>query len=131
MRVMVDIAHNDEGDCIPLRDVAERQGLSKKYLEQIVKPLVDAGLLIVTRGNQGGYRLGRDACEITLGDILDATEGGLQIVECTGEGATCERMQECEIHDMWCELQALVGSFLESRTLGDIAGEECPPTVRQ
>ena len=68
----------------PLKDVADRQGLSKKYLEQVVAPLASAGLLDVTRGNQGGYRLAREAASITLADIVAASEDGLELLDCSG-----------------------------------------------
>ena len=76
MRFMIDLAQSQGEGRVALKDIADRQGLSKKYLEQVVAPLASAGLLDVTRGNQGGYRLSRDASAITLADIVAASEDG-------------------------------------------------------
>ena len=77
MRFMIDLAQSQGEGRVALKDIADRQGLSKKYLEQVVAPLASAGLLDVTRGNQGGYRLSCDASAITLADIVAASEDGL------------------------------------------------------
>ena len=84
MRFMIDLAQSQGEGRVALKDIADRQGLSKKYLEQVVAPLASAGLLDVTRGNQGGYRLSRDASAITLADIVAASEDGLELLDCMG-----------------------------------------------
>ena len=80
MRFMIDLAQSQGEGRVALKDIADRQGLSKKYLEQVVAPLASAGLLDVTRGNQGGYRLSRDASAITLADIVAAVDGRAKIL---------------------------------------------------
>lgn len=94
-----------------LKDVADRQGLSKKYLEQVVAPLASAGLLDVTRGNQGGYRLAREAASITLADIVAASEDGLELLDCMGSLSTCERSRGCPSRRVWGGLQAAIGGL--------------------
>ena len=82
IRVMLDLAENASGGCTPLKDIAARQGISKKYLEIIVKDLVAAGLLAGVSGKGGGYRLCRAPEEYSVGEILDLTEGTLSPVAC-------------------------------------------------
>ena len=120
MRVMLDLAaHYDDGR-IPLKDIATRQGLSKKYLEQVVAPLAGAGLLTVTRGNQGGYQLSRAPEAITLAEVVAASEDGLELMTCTTDLFACERAEQCPSRGVWGGLQAAVNSYLESRTLADM-----------
>ena len=95
MRFMIDLAQSQGEGRVALKDIADRQGLSKKYLEQVVAPLASAGLLDVTRGNQGGYRLSRDASAITLADIVAASEDGLELLDCMGSLSACERAEDC------------------------------------
>ena len=82
LRLMVDLAEHRENGFIALKDVAKRQNISKKYLEQIVPVLNGAGLLITNRGNKGGYRLAKPPSEYTVGDILRITEGSIAPVSC-------------------------------------------------
>ena len=121
MRFMIDLAQNEGAGCVALKDVAERQGISKKYLEQVVAPLVAAELLTVTRGNQGGYRLGRPAAEITLADVVAASEDGLELLDCTSCLDVCERAEACPSRRVWGGLQNAMQDFLEGQTLADIA----------
>lgn len=97
MRFMIDLAQSQGEGRVALKDIADRQGLSKKYLEQVVAPLASAGLLDVTRGNQGGYRLSRDASAITLADIVAASEDGLELLDCMGSLSACERAEDCPV----------------------------------
>lgn len=97
MRFMIDLAQSQGEGRVALKDIADRQGLSKKYLEQVVAPLASAGLLDVTRGNQGGYRLSRDASAITLADIVAASEDGLELLDCMGSLSACERAEDCRL----------------------------------
>ena len=93
MRAMLDLASRYEEGCTPLKDVAERQGLSKKYLEQVVAPLAAAGLLTVTRGYAGGYQLARPPRDITLADVVSASEDGLELMtaaRAAASGAACK-----------------------------------------
>lgn len=117
---MIDLAQNEGEGCMALKDVAERQGISKKYLEQVVAPLVAAELLTVTRGNQGGYRLARPAAEITLADVVAASEDGLELLDCMGTLSACERAEGCPSRRVWGGLQDALTGYLEGRTLADV-----------
>ncbi len=122
MRFMIDLAQHEADGCVALKDVAERQGISKKYLEQVVSPLAAAGLLTVTRGHQGGYRLARPAAEITLADVVAASEDGLELLDCLSGLTPCERAATCPSQRVWDGLQAAIRTFLEGMTLTDVAG---------
>lgn len=121
MRFMIDLAQNQAGGRVALKDVAERQGISKKYLEQVVAPLAAAGLLSVTRGNQGGYALARPADAITLADIVAASEDGLELLDCTSCLDACERADACPSRRVWGGLERAMKSHLKNQTLADIA----------
>ena len=116
MRVMLDLAERYDEGCTPLKDVAERQGLSKKYLEQVVAPLAAAGLLTVTRG----YQLSRPPEQITLADVIAASEDGLDLMTCTSDLLACERADACPSRLVWGGLQNAVNTYLESKTLADM-----------
>ena len=121
LRVMIDLAqHEGEGN-IPLKDIAERQDISKKYLEIIVKELVKGGMLHGVSGKGGGYSLIRKPDEYTVGEILELMEGTLAPVACLLEGAdSCPRSDTCLTLPMWKELDALTESYLDSVTLFDL-----------
>ena len=85
------------------------------------RPLASAGLLDVTRGNQGGYRLSRDASAITLADIVAASEDGLELLDCMGSLSACERAEDCPSRRVWGGLQAAIGDYLSGLTLADVA----------
>ena len=121
MRFMIDLAQSQGEGRVALKDVADRQGLSKKYLEQVVAPLASAGLLDVTRGNQGGYRLAREAASITLADIVAASEDGLELLDCMGSLSACERAEDCPSRRVWGGLQVAIGDYLSGLTLADVA----------
>lgn len=121
MRLMIDVAQNQGEGRVALKDAAERQDISKKYLEQVVAPLVAADLLTVTRGSQGGYRLSRPAEDITLADIMAASEDGLELLTCMIDADSCERIDSCTSRGIWCGLQDAIRSYLEGRTLADVA----------
>ena len=121
VRVMLDLAENDAGSCIPLKDIAARQGISKKYLEIIVKDLVQAGLVIGLSGKGGGYRLARKPEEISAGEILEQTEGPLAPVACLApDAASCPRAGACETLPLWAEYDRLTHEFFYGRRLSDL-----------
>ncbi len=120
LRVMIDVAAHDEEGCVPLKDVAERQGISKKYLEQVVSPLVSQSLLKVTRGHKGGYQLTRKPKEITCAQIVSATENGLELLDCLSGEVVCEREGICASKNIWGGLERTMTEYLESITLQDI-----------
>ncbi|MEE0022089.1 RrF2 family transcriptional regulator [Ruminococcus sp.] len=122
LRLMLDLAQNSkEGGAISLHDVAKRQGVSKKYLEQIVPLLSKAGMLRSNRGYQGGYRLTKTPAEYTVGDVLRVTEGDLACVSCVLPGNNdCPREAECITKPVWDGLYQTVTTYLDSITLQDI-----------
>ena len=118
LRTMVDIAQQKKEGYVSLRDISQRQGISMKYLEQIVGQLARAGLLKSSRGAQGGYMLARRPEEYTAGDILRLTEGPLAPVACLAEGAPgCGRCEGCTTIDFWRGLYQAVDSYVDSVTL--------------
>ena len=127
LRLMADIGAHDQSGCVSLRDVAARQEISVKYLEQIAGMLTKAGFLYSERGAQGGYRLSRAPEEYTVGSILRLTEGSLSPVACLGQGESeCPRANECPTLPMWRKLETLLNGFFDSITLADLmpGGEE-------
>ncbi len=121
IRVMIDLAENDTGRYIPLKDIAERQGISKKYLEIIVKDMVAGGLVAGASGKGGGYKLCRRPEEYPLGEIIERTEGPLAPVACLAEGAvSCPRAVSCETLPLWEEYDKLTHDFFYGRSLADI-----------
>lgn len=123
LRMMADLAaHSNEG-VVALKDIAERQDISKKYLEQIVPLLNRAKLLRTNRGYKGGYSLSRDPSEYTIGEILRVTEGDLAPVACLQDGSVCERRSECATLHIWEGLYKVVNEYLDGITLLDVANE--------
>ena len=121
LRVMIDLAEHHKGGYIPLKEIAERQGISKKYLEIIVKDLVKAGLLTGTSGKGGGYQLCRKPEEYTVGEILEVSEGTLALVSCLAEGsARCERAAQCQTLPMWSELDGMIHDYFYGKKLSDL-----------
>ena len=125
LRMMLDIATNDHGEPVRIKDIAARQDISVKYLEQIVSVLTKAGYVKSIRGPQGGYRLAKPPQEYTLGSILRLTEGNLAPVACleTEENA-CERCGTCPTLDFWTGLYAVVNDYVDRFTLADLVREE-------
>ena len=121
VRVMIDLAeHAGEGN-IPLKDVADRQEISKKYLEIIVKELVKGGLVSGTSGKGGGYRLCREPGEYTVGEILELMEGTLAPVACLTPGCPeCPRAGICKTLPMWSEYDGMVRGFFYGKKLSDL-----------
>lgn len=121
LRMLYDLAlHHDEG-YVSLKDIADRQGISKKYLEQIVPLLNKTGLLRTNRGNKGGYMLSGTADEITVGDVLRATEGSLAPVACLEfEPNECPRAGDCSTLFIWEGLFKTITDYLDGITLSDI-----------
>ncbi len=122
LRVMTDIAVNTEkGGLVSLKDIAEREHLSEKYLEQIVGTLVKEGLLKSVRGAKGGYHLTAEPSEITVEQILKATEGSLAPVACAEDNGKCENYCDCVTSFIWTEIYKATISVVSSITLKDLA----------
>ena len=121
IRVMIDLAEHDTGKYIPLKDIAARQEISKKYLEIIVKEMVSGGLLTGASGKGGGYKLCRKPEEYTIGEILELMEGAMTTVACMADGAEpCPRAAACEMLPIWAEYDRLTHDFFYSRYLSDL-----------
>lgn len=124
LRVMFDLAEQNTEKFIPLKDIAERQGISKKYLEIVLKNLVEHNLLICTSGKGGGYKLTRQPSEYTVGEILELTELTLSIVDCLkNENNPCERKAQCLTLPMWERFNKLTHDFFYGITLQDLLNE--------
>ncbi len=121
LRMLLDLAeHKDEG-YISLKDISERQNISKKYLEQIVTLLSRPGLLRTNRGNKGGYMLAKEPNQYTVGEILRITEGGLAPVSCLEDDPNrCERSGYCKTLFIWQGLKNVIDEYLDSITLQTI-----------
>ncbi len=121
IRVMMDIAVNQGDGYVPMKDVAKRQELSLKYLEQILPPLTKHGLITGVQGKGGGYRLTKEPSQYRIGDILRLTEKDLAPVSCLAQGAPeCERRAECRTIGFWEGLNIVVNEYLDSKTLEDL-----------
>ena len=123
LRVMIDLAEHRAAGRIPHKEIAERQEISEKYLENILATLVRNGLLSGMRGKGGGYQLTRPPEQYTAGEILRLTEGTLAPVACLdGDCAGCQRANDCPTLDMWKHLDRLINDYLDSVTLESLVG---------
>ena len=125
LRVMIDLAEHQADKYVPLKEVATRQEISEKYLENILKVLVQNGFLEGLRGKGGGYRLTRSPDQYTVAEILLLTEGSLAPVSCLAPGASaCERMSNCRTYSMWKGLNDLISDYFGKITLADLASPD-------
>ena len=124
LRVMVCFAQRAPGEYIPLKEIAENEGISQKYLETIMTTLSKAGFVDAAHGKGGGYRLNRSPEGYTIGAILKLTEGSLAAVSCTSQGpAACQRSECCQTKPMWDKLDKMIDEFFEGITLADLLKE--------
>ena len=122
LRVMIDLSQQDPESYTPLKEIAARQEISEKYLENILKSLVTQGFILGLRGKGGGYRLTRSPDQYTVAEILLLTEGSLAPVSCLTPGApACERMANCRTYTMWKGLNALIAAYFGKLTLAALA----------
>lgn len=125
LRVMIDLAEHDNSKFIPLKDIAKRQDISEKYLENIIKALTQAHFLEGLRGKGGGYRLTREPQTYTVGSILKLTEGSLAPVDCLKcRPNACKRTSTCRTLPMWEKLDKMIDDFFEGMTLADLVRPE-------
>lgn len=121
LRVMIDLAEHETGGYIPLKDIAARQEISKKYLEIIVKDMVKGNLIVGTSGKGGGYKLCRRPDAYSVGEILELMEGTLSSVAClAADAAPCPKRSTCQTLPMWAEVDTLVHDYFYSKKLSDI-----------
>ena len=124
LRVMVSFAQRGGEAYIPLKEIAEAEGISQKYLESIMTTLSKAGFVDAVHGKGGGYRLNRPPEGYTVGSILKLTEGGLSAVSCTAQGASaCARTECCQAKPMWDKLDKMIDDFFEGITLADLLND--------
>ena len=125
LRMMVDLAEHESDGYVALKEIALRQNISKKYLEQIIPILNQAGLLRTVRGHQGGYRLAKDPSAYTIGEILRATEGTTAPVACLEQSVnTCPRQGICKTLPIWQGLQNVIDNYLDGITLAELVAAE-------
>ena len=121
LRVMIDLSEHQSEKYVPLKEVAARQEISEKYLESILKVLVQNRILVGLRGKGGGYRLVRTPEQYTVGEVLRLTEGTLAPVACLdGDPELCPRVSQCRTLPMWKKLDEIVNSYLDSVTIADL-----------
>ena len=122
IRVMIDLAEHENGNYIPLKDIAERQDISKKYLEIIVKEMVSGGLIVGASGKGGGYKLCRKPEEYSVGEIIELMEGTLASVAClTTEKNECPHRSACKTLPLWEEYDRMVHDFFYGKKLSELA----------
>lgn len=124
LRLMIDIAQNSKGEWISLKEISKRQGISVKYLEQIVTYLTKSGLLLSSRGAQGGYMLSKSPDGYTVGQILRTIEGDLTPVACLDSKINqCERFANCPTVGFWEGLYTVIENYIDSVTLEALASQ--------
>ncbi len=125
LRVLIDMAEHQSGGYIPLKEIAQRQDISEKYLESIVKTLVKGNVVEGMRGKGGGYRLRKGPDQFTTGYILRLMEGSLAPVACLGaDSAPCDRASECRTLALWSGLNDVINRYLDQYTLADLLRED-------
>nr|WP_330363750.1 Rrf2 family transcriptional regulator [Butyrivibrio sp. WCD2001] len=121
LRVMIDLAQQNSSDYIPLKDIAERQDISKKYLEIIAKEMVKGGLIKGASGKHGGYKLLREPDEYSIGEIIELMEGTFSPVVCLEDNAEeCPRKEKCKTLSMWSDFYKMEKNFFYEKKLSDL-----------
>jgi len=128
---MFDLAMRGEVGPVPVKAVAERQGLSERYLEQLMAPLRRAGLVRSVRGAQGGYVLARSPAAISVGDVLRVVEGPISPVACVSDPKACDRTDGCVTRGIWRRLRDRMVEVLDSITLADLCAEAAAEPAAQ
>ena len=124
LRMLVDLAEHKNEGFVSLKDISQRQGISKKYLEQIVTLLSHPDILRTSRGNKGGYMLVKEPDQYTVGQILRITEGGLSPVTCLLDNPNkCVRKEYCKTLPVWQGLEKTINQYLDGITLEDILND--------
>lgn len=124
LRMMIDLAQHYDDGFVALKDISERQDISKKYLEQIVPFLNRNNLLIANKGHMGGYKLARKASEITVRDVLESAEGSLTPVSCMDNSPNqCEKCDDCITLPIYKGLYEVVNNYFDSITIDDLVNK--------
>jgi Rrf2 family protein len=121
VRILLDLAKHDDGQPCPVKEIADRQGISEKYLEQIISTLHKAGFVKSIRGAQGGYCLTKEPSQYTVGTILRVMEGSLAPVACLEDDyGVCERCDTCETLEVWKQVYDAINQVVDNVTLADL-----------
>ena len=121
LRLLLDLAEHQQAGFVSLNEIAKRQNISKKYLEQIIPIFNKTDVLRANRGSQGGYMLAKSPDKYTVGDILRCTEGSLDPVDCAGQDPVlCDRSADCVMLPVWKGLSRVINEYVDSITLQDI-----------
>lgn len=120
VRLMLALAMNKSKEPVFLKDIANSEKISEKYLSQIIMPLKAKGLVATFRGAHGGYLLGKPASEITLRNIVEPLEGDLSLVDCVGNPGICDKSTVCAAKQVWDEMSSILLGFLDTFTLDDL-----------
>ena len=120
LRILLDIAVNQDRGPVNIRDIGRRQAISEKYLWQVVNRLKGAGLVQSVRGAKGGYMLAKAPERITVEDAVSVLEGPLILVACSGEQTKCERSEQCVTRGVWAELEQKIHEVMSSITLSEL-----------
>lgn len=133
LRAMLEMALNEDQEPMAIRTIAERQGLSERYLEQLLIPLKQAGLVKSIRGSKGGYILGRNPKDITVGNIITVLEGPIAPVDCVSElnPNECDRFDYCVTRGIWSRVRDAITEVLDSYSLEDLVVESRQHKLRQ
>ena len=124
VRLMFDLAMHYGKGPIFLKEIAERQGMSEKYLWQLIPPLKQAGLVTSTRGAHGGYELSKSPDQMTVREIVSAVEGPLSLVDCVGDPSICARKDACVVNGVWSEISAKLIQAMEVITLASMVEKQ-------
>ncbi len=123
-RAMIELALNYKVEPVQLNDIASKQGISVKYLEQIMAPLRARGIVRTQKGSRGGYHLALKPENITLCDIVESIEGSLAPVACVDNGDSCERSEMCVTRSVWVRVKDAITNELKAKTLAELAAEQ-------
>lgn len=124
LRILIDMAEHDSESYITLKEIADRQEISEKYLESIAKELVKSGIIEGLRGKGGGYRLRRQPESITTAEVLKLTEGDLSSVPCLKDKNYCNRTSECRTISFWRGLDEVIEKYIQSFTIADLMNKD-------
>ena len=124
LRMMLDLAENSTGSYVPLKEIAERQNISLKYMEAIMPNLVKAGLVSAIQGKGGGYILSKNIGEYTVGEVLKASEGSMVPVACLEGGFECPRSSICKTRKVWEKMDLMIDGYLDNLPLSDLLEDD-------
>ena len=124
LRIMLELASIKDDKLLTVGELAGKTKISEKYLEQIIGKLTKAKLLFSQRGSNGGYKLARSTMQISVGEILNATEGNIKTVSCMENGNNCARFEKCLTVNVWAGLNKVISDYLNSVSLYDVLNKQ-------